>query len=393
VSGAAYTSYRVYEAALQLLESLNSPVSARQRDLEAANELLGRAYRLTELKDASNLWNELVSKNSSPTKHSHLLEQSRSAVLAALVAWRFMENPRATPQNLERDLKISRLDLLPASTCHVLETLLLNASSRSRLEGLGKTFFENCAGLRNEWIRILSLAAPSTLDPTLVSVLRDEIAALPDFLARRPELLFEIAMKLPPSEPALRREVFAQLKARHPRYVIEASLVDAARVKRLEDDLKERSRSKLRAPLGALPQATFEKFEGTQQFPVKGKEVYLFFASWCSHCRQLLETLGREIRDPKLWKKIQLVESLSSSESLFEAQLLCTSTKLPKYICNEMLLLPSARRNPQLDHALRLTSVPRVVVTDKNGVVRDFDFRFEEGPWQDPVRKLRWILE
>lgn len=389
VPGAAYTSYRIYEAALQMLETLEKSQSSRDEGLEVASDLLGQAYRLQKLSDATPLWKRLISK-SGTSKDGLTLEQFRSAILAALVAWRFLENPKANLKDLSKDINSAQLDALPAFKCQVLETLLLEPASRDRLIGMGEKDFLECSGLRSEWVKILSV--PSISSDTAL-VLQKEVERLPDFILRRPELLAAIATKAGDANSALRTELYSRLRAEHPRFSFDRKLSSESRATQIELELRQKSLARLSKELGRLPQATLQKFEGTSLFPVKGKEIYIFFASWCPHCKQLLQMLRDEIRDPKLWDKIQLIESLSSSDSLFEAQLLCSELKLPQSACQQMLLLPSANANPELSAALRLASVPRVVITDSEGSVRDYDFRFEEGRHQDPLRKLKWILE
>jgi XTP/dITP diphosphohydrolase len=389
IPGAAYTSYRIYEATFQFLETLETSEKQRQQILEEASDLLGQAYRLQKLSDAGPLWKSLVAK-AQKSNDGLIIEQFRSSVLAALVAWRFLENPRARTKSLVADLRSSRLDFLPAFKCQVLQTLLLEPSSRDRLSDMAAQDFHECSGLRPEWVKILSA---SEISPDLAKVLQEETSRLPDFILKHPELLAQVAAKLGPENESLRTELYSRLRAEHPRYSFDTKLSSTSRVIQLELDLKTKVLARLSKELGSFPQAKLEKFEGTTSFPVQGKEVYIFFASWCPHCKQLLKMLSEEIRDQKLWNKIQLVESLSSSESLFEAQLLCAELKLPQPTCQQMLLLPSVSRNPELNAALRLASVPRVVITNPKGVVRDYDFRFEEGNSQDPLRKLKWILE
>jgi XTP/dITP diphosphohydrolase len=389
VPGAAYTSYRIYEAALQLLETLEKSQSSRDEALEEASDLLGQAYRLQKLSDATPLWKRLVSK-SGASKDGLTLEQFRSSVLAALVAWRFLENPKANLKDLSKDIRSAQLDKLPAFRCQVLETLLLEPASRVRLSAMKAQDFGECSGLRSEWVKILS--SPE-ISPDMAAFLQAEVARLPEFILRRPELLAEVAAKVGNTNSDLRNELYSHLRAEHPRFDFDTKLSSATRVKQIEADLRQKSLARLSKDLGRFPQATLQKFEGTSPFPVKNKEIYIFFASWCPHCKQLLEMLRDELSDSKLWDKIQLVESLSSSDSLFEAQVLCSDLKLPKSACQEMLLLPSVNSNPELNAALRLASVPRVVITDPKGAIRDYDFRFEEGRYQDPLRKLKWILE
>ncbi|MEO5666771.1 MAG: non-canonical purine NTP pyrophosphatase [Bdellovibrionota bacterium] len=390
VNGAAYTSYRVYEAAMQLLETLGNSPAKRLHDVEAADDVFGRAYRVRTLSDGAPLWKELVAQAGS-AKTASLVQQFQTAALAAMVAWRFEEDSKSNAKKLEADIASAKLDQVPDFKCHVLQTLLLDTTSRARLKGISKSQFAACSGLRAEWVEILS--SPS-LDAALVGVLREQSTHLPEFVLSRPELLAEIASKVPASETALRSELFAVLKAEHPRFEIpKTATVDSKRVHEIESGLRDKTLASLSTQLGKFPSATLQKFEGTSAFPVKGKEVYIFFASWCPHCKLLLTMLNAEINDAKLWKRIQLVESLSSSNSLFEAQLLCSSLKLPKNVCDEMLLLPTAADNPELNKALNLTSVPRIVITDTAGQLRDFDFHFEEGAARDPLRKLLWILD
>jgi XTP/dITP diphosphohydrolase len=388
VPGAAYTSYRVYEAGFQTLETLRVAHTARLQALEESNEILGQAFRIEKPKEATALWNSLLNAKPSDVR---LLEQTRNMVLAALVTWRFDSNPKADKKTLFADLKSARLQDFAPFKCRILETLVLAPETRSRLVTLNDAELAPCPSLSADWIQIL--AAPHLKDARLLKRLESDAPALPKFVTAKPELLEEVALKLPPEAMELRKELLSRLRAENPRYPLGANLFDSKRAQEIEAALRTETLSKLSTRLGSLPSAKLDKFEGATEFPVKGKEVYIFFASWCPHCRQLLEMLRDELKTDSLWKKIQLVESLSSSDSLFEAQMLCAQIKLQKKTCDEMLLLPSARRNPDLSRALHITAVPRVIITDASGKIRDFDFQFEVGPHQDPLRKLRWVLE
>lgn len=393
VAGAAYTSYRILEAALQLLEfSKIRDFQKHSEELARLSNLVGDAFRVQSTKDAHALYEKLS------TKAQSLIESRLQAGFKSLLlAWLVANDPQFTPKDLAKALGKTPFTESPSLSCFVLEESFITPSSAKKLlsaiqktPSLGKTLQELCPRLPMPWLEVL---AGKPLSADLKSHISQSFA-LPELLSFRPHILQALAQSLlAPEDRPLQKRIFSFLKARHPRLEIAADQVDAALVNSFVDQLKQNYLASLGPHLGVLPSTQLSTIQSQVKFPVAGKEVYIFFASWCPHCEHLLSILKREIQDPKLWKKIQLVENFSSANSLDAAQALCKKVELPAKTCQEMLLVPNDRSSESLASKLNLFSVPRVIITDPKGKIVDFDFKFEERPEADPLRKLHWILE
>jgi XTP/dITP diphosphohydrolase len=390
VENAAYTSYRVYEAALQTLEALHQPSKNRIQSLESANDLIGEAYRVSTLSQAETLWKKLLAQNKAAPQTPLLEQQVRSSLLAALSTWRFTQNPDSNHATLSADLKASNIESLASLKCKVLETLIVSPVSRARTLRIPSAEFSACPGLDLQWAKILS---SDSVSKDFLGFLRQNSKQLPEFFMSRPKLLKELMDRVPDSETSLRIELGSVLKAEFPRYPLDERFFDVKQISERESQLKQKTLALISDKLGRIPSAKLEKFEGSSLIPVKGKQIYVFFSSWCPHCRKILEIFRDEIKDPALWKKVLLVEVHSKSDGLLKAQLLCSDLKLPKSACAEMLLLPSAPNALELNRALKISSVPRILITDPSGKILNFDFRIDEEKYRDPLRRLRWTLD
>gem|GEM_PF-28913 len=392
VAEAAYTSYRILEASLQLLEH-NNPKQLKQRasDLNKLSNDMGDAFRLSNANDAHTFYKKLSAPPS-----SYLESRFQSSMKALLLPWILENDPKFTINDLFKALQSSSFKNLPSLQCFVMEEVYLNTQSAQKLllalrdnakqKAAATTL---CPELPSEW---LSVVAGKPLPTTLKEKLLQNLT-LPEFLKHRPETLTIVASSLSPTgDSELRKRLFSFLSAQYPRNTTFKAAADATLLKEFEAKLKEEFRATLGPNLGTIPKATLKSSKASKSLPIKGKQIYIFFASWCSHCKHLLGTLKEEIKDSKLWDRIQLLENFSNSNTLTEALTLCSSLNLPKKVCAEMLLVPNDQSSNSLAAKVHLYSIPKVIITDPNGNIIDFDFKFEEEEGADPLRKLKWIL-
>lgn len=390
VEGAAYSSYRILEAALHLLEHENTKINqARASSISRLNDLTSEIYKIETPAAAQKLL-EKVSANG----QNYLESKFQSSITSLLLSWIYINDPKFGSLNLIQKIKLPLLNKTPSLQCFVVEEIILAPKGIKKLfkelassPALKNSFLEICPTLPLDWI---SLLANSESQKDLKLNANPNIS---EFLLNRPLELLKIANTLNnPNDLPIKLNLYTHLKARYPRLDIDSKNIDTKLLVEIENTLKNTYIKGLGTSLGTLPSVKLQSSSKTLQFPIKGKRVYMFIASWCTHCQTLLERLQLEIKDPNLWNQIQIIETLSNSNNLTPALGLCLSAGISKNVCDEIALLPNDTSKESFASKIRHYSTPRVIITDKSGKIIDFDFHFEESVGSDPLRKLNWIL-
>ena len=127
--------------------------------------------------------------------------------------------------------------------------------------------------------------------------------------------------------------------------------------------------------------------------PKDKKQIYIFFAPWCAHCKELISTLAKTMPE-SFWNKTQLISSFSSDTSLLKSFL--SETELQphaKKAFNELLMLKETPETKEYyTKKISLYAVPKVILTNKKGEILDFSFELEPHPEKDLARDLDLIL-
>lgn len=123
------------------------------------------------------------------------------------------------------------------------------------------------------------------------------------------------------------------------------------------------------------------------------KQLYIFFAPWCAHCHSLLKTLG-ETMPEQFWKKIQLVCSFSGDKKQLDQFLDSADfkTKAPFAYSEIIMLREDKETNAYYSKKLNMHAVPKIILTNKEGIIVDFSFELVPDPEKDLFRDLEIVF-
>ena len=158
--------------------------------------------------------------------------------------------------------------------------------------------------------------------------------------------------------------------------------------------LREFSKSKAKVPqmTGTLAFGKGKKVTLPQE--KDHKQIYIFFAPWCSHCLHLIEQLGQTM-NRSFWKKTQLIAVFSDDTKMISEFIERTKLKerAPKAVEELVMLGENAEAQKIYNEKLYIYAVPKVIVTDKEGKIINFSFtNLEPSPEEDSQRDLDLIL-
>jgi thiol-disulfide isomerase/thioredoxin len=159
---------------------------------------------------------------------------------------------------------------------------------------------------------------------------------------------------------------------------------------------KEFHRKMLQEPLN-FPLVNGTKGEGVQvTLPLQTKQVYVFFASWCPHCRAAVTTWIKDDYGKEFWDKVQLVEVFpkTNDNTIFDEFCKVTGiTEKKPEICAETVRMSTGPKIDEFYEKIALSGVPKIIITHKDGRVGIFDYQIPHKKGQDFLRDLNWIIE
>jgi hypothetical protein len=393
VKGGAYTSYRIYQAALPLKRYLSGGDPAEELAEEERSVLIGDSLSLTSPDQG---WKRVVAleKIIANSKSTPALRQTAQAFIPEILLW-LVQFHGAQPRQLLRPLradwmKQERVRL----ACGFYRDLLRSPEGARMLLGLfDEKHVPACPSL---WVADLpGLAAvaasrplPKGWNPALITqgLLKDASVA---------RLQLKALDHLGDKEAFL--DALATYRIRFPRsesFGDTAPGALAARLKSAEAKYREQLVARFLSAPETLPSVELSDLRGQKRaLGPKGKQVLVFFGSWCEHCQALLRSWATAY--PKeLWPRTQLIETLSPQSSLAAAVDLCESAPLPKKVCAGIQQLPPPEQAPDFHNALGLHTVPRILLLDAQGRIRGYDYRYDDASeGSDPGRDLAWLIQ
>ena len=384
VNGGAYTSYRVYESTLVLLDTLAID-SKTQITLRKISDLAGELYRIGDKAAAKKVAEEatkLLKSSELPISSQRYMNRVfQLATLYPYVAG--IKDGRADFGQTLQKLKLAKFD--PKLYC----ALFLEMAARPETQNLVKSSLnmgkiKPCGDSGLPWVTFLSgQKTGSSAEKALGK-------NIPEIILERPEVLKSLWNKLSSSE--LKIQAAAELKTRYPEESKSIS-VSAINLQNYYQTLKAAYAASLRPELGTLPNVELVSNHETKNFVRPEKQIYIVFGSWCSHCRDLLKMLSELSLSEAEWKKIALVELKANGDSPEKAINLCNSFNIPKETCSEIGVLPSTPAGDKYKTDLNLFNVPRIIVTDKKNQIIDFNFQLPTESPELSKQKLGWIAE
>ncbi len=182
----------------------------------------------------------------------------------------------------------------------------------------------------------------------------------------------------------------ANLKVRFPllqnNFVGKKTLLQKAE----KDYRSEIKRGMLHADI-PFPQFSSKTKDGNVSTPIKGKQIYVFFATWCPHCKAKVKEWSQF--SDQFWKKVALVEVFPKSTSPSRFTKFCEETNLSEQRCNEILEISSEEERRELYQTITLAGVPRIIISRKDGNVGFFDYKLNHSKGSDAKRDLEWAIE
>lgn len=160
---------------------------------------------------------------------------------------------------------------------------------------------------------------------------------------------------------------------------------------------KELRRSFLQAEL-SLPTVVGVLKNKTVQIPIKGSgpQMYVFFASWCPHCKATLKEWAYANYSEEFWNKIKLVEVFAKTPGRKALDEFCDVTGLQKLrpqTCESVIQLNPDELTNRFYESLNLTGVPRIVIVKDNGNIGIFDYKLPHQDGQDLEKELELIFK
>lgn len=395
VNGGAYTSYRVYEAALVLIETIKRqnmpPFQLSQSSEKALNEFyerhsnrIGEFFRVKNTVEANDLLKSIRSElNSKDLPASIRGQLQRMTVLLKLYPFWSLENT-SSPKFLEVLRETQIATRFPDLYCQVFLSFASRHKAKNVFRGQTKKLNKlPCGDSIQPWFGALS---SEPISRSAINAVKDQ--SLPEFLKQEKTLLLRLAQATSTSTK-LGRLVRAQLQIQHG---IQSRTLTQAQLESVYSELKESYLRSLRPDLGPLPSIELPSVDASSIIPLSNKRIYVFFQSWCSTCKTLLSTM-REGLDAKGWAQIQLIETQITSDIPGESYMVCLELNLPEQSCDGLLGIPQKEKFESLRNTLQLQSVPRIIVTDTKGNITDFGLELSTQSPELLKRQIQWALE
>lgn len=395
VPGAAYTSYRIYEAALTSRLALRPEsdlgASERERKLFLATLAVNPEESATQ---AKLLW-----KMTTGTDHGE--KRAALYLLPKLIVWGLATAPEKQADALEKlaleafGSEIYRSTHL-RSYCSAKDLLLESKRGVALLEEMRDSdkSYPACDVLFDRLLHALAADKAEARD-------RTELCKSLDFLV--------ISSRLE-ERPAFWRQAISL--ARSCGRTSEAQRLGAAYLVRFPlsstaglDDVpatllkesKELHETSLKAGLLKVrqkaPRLKLRNARKTPSFPVHGRSVYLIFSSGCERCRRwMLNAAASDASREALDKKLQLIELEESAFTSGSGNVLCREGKW-RGACDRLAHLHAEDWGSAADAAFGPLSVPRLIVLDRKRRVAYSGPPPAAGEGRDPLADMLNLAE
>jgi thiol-disulfide isomerase/thioredoxin len=404
VGKSAYTSFRIFEAAYQIKAFLNQTPAQKnriQQEIQATqNLLMGRVSNLKQLRQTFLNLNKILEEKKFSNEAKKLILSNPTPILLNLVqlgdASNFLGKKyyQTTHKLVVCDFYKDLLNFPKG------QELLLNISNNQ-----GE--WPSCEPDLDKLLPIFAATTLQKKDVVEKMGSRMNLSVIPPIVLDDPDYLlmyFKMAKIL--GNKGLEVKSLSEAKVRYPKLDLNEYLKDltaeekeefAINSQNVEKDYRlEFHRKMLQEPIN-FPMINGKKGEGVQvTLPLQTKQVYVFFGSWCPHCRHAIATWIEEGYGKEFWDKVQLVEVFpkTQDDSIFNEFCKVTgiTDKRPE-VCKETVRLGEGPKVDEFYDKISITGVPKIMILHKDGRVGIFDYKIPEKKGQDFVRDLNWIIE
>lgn len=410
VGKSAYTSFRIFEAANQLKAYLSLSPNQKnriQQEIQFTNNLLrGDIRSLKQLRQTFLQVNKILDGKEFSNDAKKLILSNPSFILLNLVNLGDASDIIGIKNFLSRSYYQTTHKL---AVCGFYQDLLNFPKGQELLLNISNTPSEwpSCEAQLD---KLLPLFAATTLQRKgEVEKLgnRMNLSIIPPIVLEDPDYLlmyFKMAKIL--ENKGLQVKALSEASIRFPKldlneYINNLSTEEkeefAINAKNVEKEYRlEFHRKMLQEPIN-FPIINGKKGEGVQvTLPLQTKQVYVFFASWCPHCKAEVTNWIKNGYGKDFWDKVQLVEVFpkTQDDSLFNEFCKVTgiADKRPE-VCAETVRLGEGEKVNEFYEKIAITGVPKLTILHKDGRVGIFDYKIPEKKGQDFPRDLKWIIE
>jgi thiol-disulfide isomerase/thioredoxin len=219
-----------------------------------------------------------------------------------------------------------------------------------------------------------------------------DLSEIPPVVEKDPALLKDYVQltELLKNEKAMNK-AYANLKTRFPLLSIrEINIPDDALKTAELNYRKEIKRAMLHADV-PFPSFKAMSKNGQTSLPKDEKRIYVFFATWCPHCKAKVKEWSEYSNE--FWNKVALVEVFPKTQNLDRFDKFCQETNLSQKLCDDIIYIEQESERNRLYEVIGLAGVPRIILTREDKNVGFFDFKIPHHEGVDQRRELRWALE
>ncbi len=391
---AAYTSYRIHEAALKTYQAVSQKIPSVNK-----MDWVYRVYSIGNVKDLKQLLldyqTELKSKTAPPELKAVLYTFS-PPLLAQLLAMKHDELKFA----------LEFLNTFPAyktshknDICSFLNELVNSSAGRSLLMNWEKNKLPSCD--KQQDALLTALAAHIENNEALLKTISTQLTfsgtEIPKFIGDNPKLSQHYSSLIAKLKPGADSEqTLAQLKTSLPKLFSKLQ-VNAKALEQSEKDYRKK------LSLDFVP-ASERKDMPNVEVKKQGKKtslidalktkpkptVVVFFARWCPHCQDFIRDFEKKV-SPSVLTQFRFVEIFQRTEASLDS--FCKEEKLSSTFCSEILQLEPNSEASAFYKQMSILGVPRIVLVDQNQKTVLFDVPAHSKEGQDLYRNLSWMIE
>ncbi|MFZ8933765.1 MAG: TlpA family protein disulfide reductase [Bacteriovoracaceae bacterium] len=395
VKNSAYTSYRIVQAAYQIRDYLKT--TSREKITEAQytqfvnKHLNGRWSNISQLRNSMNILSKAVKHpNLTPSIKGMIFTNPQNVLLSLIAYGDNSDNETASEFLKNNEFKTTHRSVV----CDLKKRLLNFEKGQNLLVKMGhnQKLWPKCNDLLDIIYPVLAAAKVNDINSAREFSSGMDLSEIPPVVEKDPALLqdYVVLTELLKNEKAMNK-AYANLKTRFPLLKVKDINVpdDALRTAELSYR-KEIKRAMLHADV-PFPSFKAMSKNGALSLPQSEKRIYVFFATWCPHCKAKVKEWSEFSKE--FWKSVALVEVFPKTQSLDRLQKFCEETNLDQNQCDDIIYIEDENERNKLYEVIGLAGVPRIILTREDQHVGFFDYKLPHHKGVDQKREIKWALE